>query len=132
MCPPGDTARAAALDGKQSRIQLRNKPENQVNERRDLNESEKEEDGHKAGNARARIEDKIRAQHASHRAARPDHRHIAGWKDIGLQESRGGAAEQVEDEVFQATHARFHVVAKDEQHPHVVDNVEPAAVQEHG
>ena len=130
--PPCNAARAAALDGKQTGIQLRHEPEDQKDERGDLDDRKNEKDGHETGNTRVRKENEIRAQYASHRAARADHGNLTGWQYVGLQESRRCAAEQIKDQISEPTHARFDVIAKDEQHPHVVDDMEPAPVQKHG
>ena len=75
---------------------------------------------------------KIRAQHTCHRAARADHGNSAGWQDIGLQKNCCHAAQQIKDKITDPTHPRFHVITKDKQHPHIVDDVEPASMQEHG
>ena len=44
--------------------------------------------------------------------------------------THSNAAEEIEDEVPKVSQAVLYVVAKDEQKPHVADDMHPAAVQE--
>src|SRR5258706_1110172 len=79
-----------------------------------------------------REQNKIRTQHTRDRATGTDHRHLTGWQYIGLQKSRRGSAEYIKDQVRHSAEMRFHIIAEDEQHPHVAQNMKPASMQKHG
>ena len=49
-----------------------------------------------------------------------------------MQKSCRRAAQKIKKQVLDLSHAGFDVISEDEQHPHVVDDVEPAAMQKHG
>src|SRR5580704_5384901 len=75
--PPRDSAhRARAPALFQSRVKLNREPEQQVDDRRDLDELNENENRQDRQDAYARIQDEIRAEYSGNRTARADHRHV--------------------------------------------------------
>src|SRR3972149_251069 len=66
------------------------------------------------------------------RPARPDGRDRGGRVDQNLPKGGGDAHDQVEDDEPDSAEDVLDVVAEDPEEPHVPDQVEPAAVHEHG
>ena len=111
---------------------LEEEPEAEEADRRDLDDLDEDEDRHQREHARPREEDEVGAQHARDGAARADRRDVASRGSTRhLREAGHRAAQEVEDQVAAVPHPVLDVVAEDPEVPHVPEEVQPAAVQEH-
>src|SRR5437868_10870431 len=123
------------LRGRQTRNgpaqHLAEEPEEEIKDGEHLEEEGNEEDRHEHDDLRAGEEDEVGAQHSGDRP-RCSHRRDGG---LGVREpvgeAREHAREKVEDQEAARSHAILDVVAEDPEHPHVADDVGPAAVKEH-
>ena len=77
------------------------------------------------------IEQDVGAHHPADGPRCPDHGHGGIGLGNDLRRGRRQAAEHVEQREAAVPHGIFHVVAEDPQEPHVADEMEPAAVEEH-
>src|SRR5215467_11567317 len=73
---------------------------------------------------------KRRAPRRSHRKPRHPVRPIPGRRHIAR--SRGDAGQQVKNEKFQVPELILDIIAKDPQIKHVAEQMQPAAMHEHG
>ena len=112
--------------------QLDDKPVDQDEDGGDLHGRQKEEDRDQSDDARVRELHQVGAHHAGDGAAGADGGQPRVCIEGHVDQSRGHAAQQVEQQVFRMAQDVLDVVAEDPQEPHVADQVQPAAVQEHG
>ena len=94
-----------------------------------------EDDRHDTGPGQ---DHEVGAEHSRDRAAGADVRDLTfgrgsvGKRDEGLERRRGEAAEEIEGEEAKVSQRILDVVPEDPKEQHVADDVEPAAVHEHG
>lgn len=124
---------AAALlsEGAESHQDLIGKPEHNEPNGRDLGELDEDKDRDERGDARARVEGEIRAEHSADGARGTDHGDLARrvYKDLCC----GGteATQHVKQDEAWPPEVVFDIVAKDVEKPHVADDVEKAAMHKH-
>src|SRR3989442_980688 len=111
--------------------ELHDEPEPKDNEGWNLNDLEKHKDRHQRKNTCKRIRDDISAEYAGDRATRSD-----AWDcRLGIQDRvrdpGAEAAEQVKYKVREVTQPVLDVVSKNPEVPHIADQMEPTAMQEH-
>ena len=133
MRPPCNTSRvwASYRQGGCSVKKLHDEPEAENNECWNLNDLEKYENRYQRENTCKWIRDHIGAQHAGDRATRSD-----AWdRRFRIQDRVGDScaetAKQVEYKVREMTQPVLDVVSKDPEVPHIADQMEPTAMQEH-
>lgn len=133
MSEPGDTlCLADVADGGDAAQQLDGKPIEQHEGGRDIDGGDEDNDEDERDYAHARIQDEEGAHDAGNGAAGADGGD--GTAEVGgeLDGGRSNAADQIEDGELGGPHGVLNVRSEDPQEPHVADEVEPAAVQEHG
>src|SRR5947208_10691497 len=132
VCPPGNPTPEASRAGHHAVKQLREEPEGQEHERRHGNDLDEKEDGQQGHHLGAGKQHEVSAHYPSNRAARANHRHLGVWPGQVVQIDGRKSAHQVVEQIAALTQAVLNVVAEDPQRPHVADQVQPTAVQEHG
>src|SRR5437868_10250401 len=110
---------------------LAEEPEEEIEDSGQLEEEGEEEDRQQHDDLRAWEEDEVGAQHSRDRSRCSHGGH--GRLGVGepVCETGEQAREEVEDQEAARSHAILDVVAEDPEHPHVADDVGPAAVKEH-
>jgi hypothetical protein len=106
-------------------------PDAEEEERRQLENREEEDDEDDGHDPRAREQQQVTAEHAGHRAGRPDRRDRRVRINEDLTRVGGQAAQDVEHDELDRSHGVLDVVAEDPQEQHVAPEVQQASVHEH-
>ena len=133
MRPPGDSAGCTGTDRERSETgeDLHHKPDPQIDNGRQADNTAEEENGDKSNHAGSGIKDEVSAHDRRNGAAGSQRGEDGGWlKDI-LHQGCTESAQQIEKQIAERPQPVFDIVAEDHQEPHVADEVVPASVQEH-
>ncbi len=121
----GNTERTGPLK------ELHDEPEPQNDDRGDFYDLYEEEQRHERQNLRPRVEQQVCTEDSGDRSAGAD----AGDFDVGIDcrvDSAGAeSCQKVEERKTPVAQAILHVIAENPQVPHVSDQMQPSAVQEH-
>ena len=129
--PPRDPAAGARGERQGAAEELEHEPETEIEDRRDRDDLEEEEDRQQRDDAGVRVHHDVGAEHAGDRAAGADGGDGRARLQRGVERARGETGGEIEHEIARVTEPVLDVVAEDPEVPHVADDVEPAAVQEH-
>ena len=111
--------------------QLQQEPVAQHEECRYPNPGYEDHQHHQHVDCDPRIQQHVRPHHTTYGTRCADHGNGARGLEQYLKSSRGQAAQYIEEDVADAAHRVLDIVSEDPEEPHVADEVEPAAVEEH-
>jgi hypothetical protein len=111
---------------------LKCKPKTQEHIGGQICKVEEKEDGNKGEHSGSRIENKVCSHDSCHSPACAN----GGKAGVEVGDHVNGCGNQtgsdIEEDVEEVPKLPFHIVTKDVEHPHIADEVYPAAMQEHG